>query len=130
MINHLLVKLRNRLGSIGRLVLLFLTLGLCLSLTRNIFKMHLAQKKLDSARQNLAELKHQQTLLEQELKIIKSQPFLERQARDKLGLAKEGEIILVLPEDEVLIALSPRQDHLESYQLLKPNWRLWLELFL
>lgn len=62
---------------------------------------------------------------------LDSTEFIEQQARDKLGLAREGEVIVVLPPDEELRKLAPREDEIdESFELEKrPIWRQWLNIF-
>ncbi len=54
--------------------------------------------------------------------------YIERQLRDNLGMAKEGEVVVILPEDEELEKLVPDFD-LEKKEEEKPVWRRWLEVF-
>lgn len=55
--------------------------------------------------------------------------FFEKEARNKLGLGKEGEIIVVLPDDETLKKLAPKREEEEDV-LPDPNWKKWMKLFL
>jgi hypothetical protein len=58
------------------------------------------QKHVDS-------LKTEQERLKAIKETVDSQEFVEKEARDKLGLAKSGETVLVLPPDDVLKKFSP-----------------------
>ena len=56
----------------------------------------------------------------------KSQDFIEQQARDKLGLAKEGETIVIIPEEKINQVLGMAKQVVEPRL---PNWQGWLRLF-
>ncbi len=43
-------------------------------------------------------------------------------------MAKEGEIIIVLPDEEILGTLAPNLEE-EEEALPDPNWKKWLKLF-
>jgi cell division protein FtsB len=130
MIKPLFVKFQIKFRLIGRLFSLLLAVILCFSLLQNIIRMRRANERLEKARSTLSNLTEEQQLLEQQLKIIKSDDYLEKQARDKLGLAYEGEIVLVLPAEDILKSLSPRKARAEEPSLPDPNWRQWIKLFL
>lgn len=67
---------------------------------------------------------------ELQLKIeeAKKQEYIEKQLRDKLGLSKEGEIIVVLPDADTLRKLVPPIPEEEEI-LPDPNWKKWLKVF-
>lgn len=81
-----------------------------------------SQAKLDKAKQEEKEL-------QSKLEMTQSEAFIEEQLRDKLGLAKEGEIILVLPDNETLRKLAPIMPKEEEVKP-KPNYQKWLDLFI
>ncbi len=83
---------------------------------------------LEKNRQNLTKIWEENKKLEQQLEILKSDFYIEKQLRDKLGLAKEGEIILVLPEPEIVKKLAPKLPEPVVVKP-KPNWQKWLEIF-
>lgn len=111
-------------------ILILILLVLCLSLLRNISRILSANSRLNEAREVLRKLDDEHADLEKEVTNASSQFFVEKQARDKLGLAKEGETVLVLPDDEVLKKLSPRLNNTEEINLPEPNWKKWLKLFI
>lgn len=119
---------KNKLKDYLNYIIVFVCLLLAVSLVRSIFKIKKADKKILDAQQLVEELKVESEKLEEEVKIVQSDYFVEQQLRDKLGLAKEGEIVVVLPEDEVLRKLVPRRES-EEEVLPNPNWRKWLNLF-
>jgi len=58
--------------------------------------------------------------------------YAERVARDTLGLARENEVVFILPPEESLKELSPRKaerDKKPVLQVVSP-WEEWLKLFL
>jgi hypothetical protein len=59
---------------------------------------------------------------------VKSQDYIEKQLRDKLGLAKPGEIVVVMPDADTLRKLAPKPVEEEAV-LPDPTWKKWLRLF-
>ena len=122
-------KIINKLKVYLNYLILLFVFSLFLSLYRNISKIKAADLRIEQARGRVDKLKKENERLEAELNKVQSVQFVEKQIRDKLGLAKEGEIIVILPEDEILRKLAPKTVEEESV-LPDPNWRIWLNLFL
>jgi hypothetical protein len=83
---------------------------------------------IEEAQEQVDKLKEENQRLEEKIKEVRNIEFVEKQLRDKLGLAKEGEIVIVLPEDEVLRKLAPKIEE-EEEVLPDPNWKKWMQLF-
>lgn len=60
--------------------------------------------------------------LEERLYFVKSTEFIEKEAREKLGLVKEGEYVVLAP-----VPLEKKQQTMISDDT--PNWKKWLNLF-
>jgi len=88
------------------------------------------QSRLDNAKNRLSDLKMEKASLMKDLQKMESPLYVEAQIRNKLGLAKENEIILVFPEDDLVRRLSSRTSSSSFYDLPDPNWKIWLDLFL
>ena len=63
--------------------------------------------------------------LKKKLEEIKSPEFIEEAVRNKLGYVKQGETIVVIPEDKLKLVLGASQ----SAQIRLPNWLGWLKVF-
>lgn len=123
-------KLHQKFGSFSFYLLLLLIVILTVSLFRNIIYVGKANSRINEAEQKLDELKIENAELQADLEKIKSRPYLEKQIRDKLNLVDKNEIVLVLPEDEILKQFSPRRPRQIEEFLPPPNWKAWLELFI
>ena len=99
------------------------------SLVRNIFKAISIRKRIEIEKDEIQALERQKQELEQKVAESESNEFIEKQLRDKLGLAKEGEIVLVLPEEEILKKIAPVIETEEDV-LPDPTWKKWFKLFL
>ena len=119
----------KKLTSFKHFLYLFLAIFLCFSLTRNILRMFSTQSRLDNAKNRLSDLKMEKASLMKDLQKMESPLYVEAQIRNKLGLAKENEIILVFPEDDLVRRLSSRTSSSSFYDLPEPNWKVWLNLF-
>lgn len=79
--------------------------------------------KVKESEERLEELKRENETLKEELEYKTSDEFAEEEIRNKLGLAKEGETIVVLPKEGV----NKKQEAKGEKQ--KANWQKWWELF-
>jgi len=81
------------------LILIFIfTLWLIFSVGRQVYSLFKAGGRVSSAEQKTSQLEQEKEKLEKELAARDSNEFIEKEARDKLGLAKEGETIAILPK--------------------------------
>ena len=116
--------MRNRLTT-G--ILLIFGLYLIVSFSRDIFNLFQKGKEVEKEQLKLEELQIKNEELKRQLEYVKSAEFLEKEAREKLGLAREGEVVVILPENlEELI--SANQPKISVNQEI-PNWKKWLKLF-
>jgi len=118
------LKLKRKL----RLVFIIFTILLSISLIRNIIKISQAGKRIDEVQSRVERLKEENNELEDRLEDVRSDAYIEKELREKLGLAKEGETILVLPEEDILKNLVPKREE-DTEILPEPNWKRWLKLF-
>lgn len=121
-------KLKEKLVKLRGYALILLIFLFGLSLFRNILKVNGAKNRLEREKEKVLELEEQGKVLEEQLRIMQGNEFLESQLRDKLGLAKEGESVVVLPDSETLKKLVPEipdeKDHLPD-----PPYIKWMKLF-
>lgn len=71
----------------------------------------------------LEKSKQQKENLERELARVQSQEYIEKEARDKLNLGREGEVVLLLP------TISTNQGPTPTPLQDVPNWQRWWKLF-
>lgn len=113
----------------ANLALLGLAVIIGLSLVSNVSKAIQAKRGIDKIKQNVAKLQGENNDLQARLKEVQSGDYIEKQLRDKLGLAKKGEVVIVLPDVQVLREIAPKLPG-EEEKLPDPTWRNWLKLFL
>ena len=91
-------------------------------------KVREAKEGLKEKEDDIEKIREENEELSQRVEIFKSEEFVESQLRDKLGLAKEGETIIVLPDEETIKKFAP-SDEKEEEILPDPNWKKWFKLF-
>ena len=119
------------MGSMGRYrkyLGLLLLVGLAVSLFRSYQRGIRSRAAIEREKDKIEKLKSENAKLEEDLIRVKSAEYIEAQLRDKLGLAKTGEIVLVLPDAETLKKLAPRLPEEEDVLPLPP-WKKWVQLF-
>lgn len=118
-------KIVNIMGLVGSVLIFMILIS---SLFKSINRIKVGNTVIEKTKAKIEKSEAENQKLSDQLKVIQSEEFMEKQLRDKLGLAKEGEIILVLPEADIVRKLSP-QIPIEVEIKPKSNWQKWVELF-
>lgn len=108
-----------------------IVVGILLSVTliRNILVISSANQKIEKVKKEIAEIESKNNLLQKQLEKTSREEYLEEQARNKLGLVREGEVVIVLPDEDTLRQFSPKIPE-EEVSLPDPTWKKWLNLFI
>lgn len=106
------------------LIILLSSILIVNNLVRSIYGLWQKQEFLVKAQREFAKEKKENKELKEKLRVVESQDFIEKQARDKLLLLKPGESQVIIPK-----TLQASQSSKEKSPSLKPNWRKWWELF-
>lgn len=107
------------------LLVIAISILLIIRLSKGIFELLKTKERVDSAKSQVDRLKSEQQQLKDQLKHYQSDLYVESQIRDQLGLAKPGEVVVILPKD-LPIASSSSQT---AQQPLIPIWKKWAQLF-
>jgi len=113
------------LKKIFNYIILGLIFILLINLSRDVWKLWHADETIKRARQKLEEERAKNKELE-EKRVSQDEFFLEEQIRNRLGMAKPEEIIVILPEE---LAITTEEEKQKSKQELA-NWEKWLSLLL
>ena len=73
---------------------------LCWSFFNNYRQIQKLQRELEQLENEISETKEKNTLLENQLEKVDDDEYIERIARERLGLVKPGETLLIPVEDE------------------------------
>lgn len=121
-------KLKQSLMKVRVYLLILFVFLFGLSLFRNILKVNEVKNRIQNEKEKVIKLEEEGKILEEELKKMQGNEFLESQLRDKLGLAKKGESVVILPDPETLKSLVPEIPDEKDY-LPDPIYVKWLKLF-
>ena len=126
--DKIITKIVNKITPYLTYLSFFVGFLLFVSIVRNIQKINSAGLIVKQEEEKLAKIEEENRELEKRLSQAKDEYNIEKQIRDKLGLAKEGEIVVILPPPEVLRKFAP-EDREEEEVLPDPNWKKWARLF-
>jgi cell division protein FtsB len=101
---------------------------LLISTVRNINNVRRIQSEVDAERLKVEKMKEDNAQLAAQIAQTQGSAFIEQQIRDKLGLVKPGEAIVVLPDEDIIRASAP-EPPIEEDTLPDPNWVRWEKLF-
>lgn len=110
----------------GVIIILFLSL----SFFRNLSRLRDIESAIEISEVDMELMVQEKQGIGERSAYIQGSEYLELNARDRLGMAMEGEIVIVLPGEDVLRAMSPRRVVEIKEELTKANWRKWVELFI
>lgn len=121
--------IKEKLSNYSRYLLILGVIVVAISLIRNIIRALNIRDRIKTEEAKVEVLRKEKEELEKKVAEAESDAYIEKQLRDKLGLAKEGEIVLILPEDEILRKIAPIVQEEEDF-LPDPTWKKWLKLFI
>lgn len=106
-------------------LVIFVILVVVFNLVTQIFESTKSGERLSQAAENVYKLEGKNKQLKEKLSRVQTYQFLEEALRNKLGLAKPGETVVVIPEEKLKSVLGASQ----SAQIRLPNWLGWLKVF-
>jgi len=103
----------------------FLIFGLFLIINsgKSIIYLWNAGKRVDESQSKLKELQKENLVLKNKLNEVKSTDYVEKIARNDLNLSKDGEKVVILPEE--IQKIKPPEIAKKDI----PNWQKWYQLF-
>lgn len=96
-------------------------------LSRDLWRILGSRKRIETAAKRVEELEQEQAGLKAELDAVDDAGFVEKEARDKLLLAKEGEVVVLLPK-QIENGELRVENEMEEKDLA--NWEKWARLFI
>jgi len=107
-------------------LIILVSLVVAYNLVTQIMDAVKSSERLSQAAETVYELEARNKALKQELSRIQSPQFVEEQTRNKLGLGKIGETVVIIPENTLNLVLSASS----SAQTVRlPNWLGWWKVF-
>lgn len=101
---------------------------LSLSIVKNVAKVSGFRHEVALEKSKIEKMQKANQELEAQIASTQGIDFVEKQIRNKLGLVKTGEAVVVLPDADTLKKLAPVIDD-QSDVLPDPNWKKWEHLF-
>ena len=106
-------------------LIIFVSLIVAYNLINQIIEATKSGERLSSAADEVYKLEIKNKTLKEKLSQIKSPEFIEQEVRNKLGFAKTGETVVVIPEEKLKMVLGTGS----SAVVRLPNWLGWLKVF-
>ena len=119
---------KNIFGKFINLIAVFFVILILASFVQNLSKMKQTRREIEREKLELEAAKREKEEVEEKLRKVQSEEYIEKQLRDNLGLAKEGEIIVILPEADIVRKFAPKEE-VEEIVLPDPNWMKWAKAF-
>lgn len=113
------------LRRISTAIIILLIIIAIFNLVRQILVALQASSRLDQAVEGLSKAQAENRALQEQLAQTKQYDFIEKEARNKLNLARPNETVVVIPPEAIDQVLSIEK----VIPLVKaPNWQGWLKL--
>lgn len=110
-----------------RWIVIFVSIFTIISLSRSVVDLWERRTIVEQEQRRLREFEKKHEDLTQKLQIVQTPEFVEREARERLGMAKEGETIILLdgsslPDD------TGKEIQVDNAPTL-PYWKRWWQVF-
>ncbi len=106
-------------------LIILITLVIAYNLITQILEATKSGERLSQAADEVYKLEIKNKALKQKLIQIQSPEFMETEIRNRLGLTKAGETLVVIPEEKLKLVLGASS----SAQIRLPNWLGWWKVF-
>jgi cell division protein FtsB len=110
-------KVMNKLLIIGGIIL-------AMRLGTNIYRIWKTGDRITESQTKLTQVQKKQEELKSQLAQVQTPEFVEKEAREKLGYGREGEVIVILPQND-----SAKNEVLSAKEN-NPNWKKWWDLYI
>ena len=114
---------QNSSFSIIPIGIALILLGIIIGLLQSLFHIIGRQNLLKTRKNDLTAIQTQTETLKQKLNEVDKPIFVEREARDKLNMARNGETVILI--DKTNASAEPQNEQ----QPASPAWKTWWELF-
>lgn len=106
------------------LIILVIGFYLLVNVGKRVYDLYRTTDRLTQTDSKLNEIKDKNDQLKKELAFRQSDFFVEKEAREKLNLAKPGEKVAVIAgQEQVYIGQNKTQE------IKVPNWQKWYQFF-
>ncbi len=113
---------KSHLKKIFAFIVIVFLLIVIKNMITSIFELQNNSQIVSRLKNEELEQKKREQFLNEQLYYVKSNEFVEKQARERLGMVKEGEYIVLAPP-------SSSDNNPTETKENTPNWKKWLEMF-
>ena len=106
---------------------LILGIWLVVALSRDLWQLLKKKDRIEKMIVKKEDLFTENQELKEKLNYVESEEFVEKEAREKLNMAKEGEVVVVLPDNEFSPPTGGQFSKNKEEDLA--NWQQWWHLF-
>lgn len=115
-------------------IIVLVSIFMIVSLSKSVVDLWERRNILEAEEKRLTQLEKKNDELEQKLRMVQTPAFVEKEARERLGMAKEGETVILMGDisREESIINTPRvltkgsNDDILGQQ---PYWKQWWHMF-
>lgn len=108
-----------------RLIITLVSLLAIIGLSRSVYDLWRKRDIVGNRQKEFNRVEAENKRLKSELEAVQSPEFVEREAREKLGMAKEGEAVVIMPR----INKADQSNQLTNEEKIIPIWKKWWGLF-
>jgi len=112
-----------------RLIVILVSIFLIISLSRSVVDLWGRRTIVEEEKQRLSDLEKKHEELVRKLEMVQTPAFVEKEARERLGMAREGETIIIVDESFVPGEYSENTGGVPDGSDTLPYWRRWWQVF-
>lgn len=115
---------QNAIG-ILQILIIFGCIMAIIGLTRSVIELRGRSNMAEERQSELDKVKKENAELKKRYEEVQTPEFVEREIRERLGLVKEGETLVLVDKNR-----SPQSEQpVSNFDPQLPNWKQWMKLF-
>ena len=118
----------DTMGKNIRWIVILVSVFMIISLSRSVVDLWGRRNIVEQEQKRLSELEKKHEELVKKHDLVQTPAFIEREARDRLGMAKEGDTVILMDQSSVGKSSSQKTTEYGFSEEL-PNWKQWWGVF-
>ncbi len=110
-------------------IIVLVSIFMIISLSGSVMDLWGRRTVVEKERERLTQLEKKNTELTKKLEMVETTAFVEKEARERLGMAKEGDTVIIMDDSSMPPSGNSGTTNGNTSSGQLPNWKRWWHVF-
>jgi cell division protein FtsB len=110
-------------------IIVLVSIFMIISLSGSVMDLWGRRTVVEKERERLIQLEKKNNELTKKLEMVQTTAFVEKEARERLGMAKEGDTVIIMDDSSTLPSGKSGMTITNTSSGQLPNWKRWWQVF-